>query len=196
MAIAGRILWESHLQEVIAAGWSICGLRRAPDGRIMDVQSAICSGPAARARMPHRYHTWRMTFPKCQGLGQCLHPLGVFSTLPRHCASDVPSRTPGNLLDWSDTSMWCICCSVEWAQQSGSKLQHGLLISQRSWLFLMVRQVFGQHHFLSTGGPLPESVSAGLSTGSEGLDLYCTANVIYSTRLHFRHCAPGQSGPF
>lgn len=85
-------LWESNLQEVIATGWSICGMRMAPEGLVMDVQLAICCNAAARARKPPRNHTGRTAFSNDRARDSIYCP-GSSSAHPRHWASDALSGT-------------------------------------------------------------------------------------------------------
>lgn len=135
-------LWESNLQEVIAAGWSICGMRMAPEGLVVDVQLAICCNPAARARKPPRNHTGRTAFPNARARDSACCP-GSSSAHPRHWASDAlsgTSRKHPQLERWLCAVHLLVrrMRPLEWKRP-----QHGSLSGQRSLLFLISGQVLG-----------------------------------------------------
>lgn len=143
-------LWESNLQEVIAAGWSICSMRMAPEGHIVDVQLAICCGPADRARKLSSHpppflwkHTERLTFPNTRARDSTCCPTGVPRHIPDTELQTLSVGLPENILKWSDDSMWCIYWCAEWEWKWP---QHGSLIGQRSLLFLIAGQVLRLFH--------------------------------------------------
>lgn len=55
-------------------------MRMAPEGCVVDVQLAICCGPAARARKPPRNHTGRTAFSNARARDSARSPRELFST--------------------------------------------------------------------------------------------------------------------
>lgn len=68
---------ESNLQEVVAAGWSICGMRMAPEGLVAYVQLAICRKHCHRGREAAKIPQRNNSIFKYQDPGQHLLSLGA-----------------------------------------------------------------------------------------------------------------------
>lgn len=147
-------LWESNLQEVIAAGWSICGMRMAPEGRDVDVQLAICRRPVARARKPPRNHTGWTAFSNARARDSARFPrelLGTSQTLSfGHSQLDFQKNIP-RPERWLRVVHLSVCRMrpLEWKLP-----QHGLLIGQRSLLFLISGQVLRPLHSAPNREPI------------------------------------------
>lgn len=160
-------LWESNLQEVIAAGWSICSMRMAPEGRIVDVQLAICCGPADRARklsphpLPSSENTqkdWHFQIP---GPGTALAAprefLSTSQTLSfRHSQWEFQKTSSSGVMTPCGAFI-----GVQNESGSGHSMAHSSAKDHYSSLSLA--KSLGFSTLLQTGKPLPDQVTGGLS---------------------------------
>lgn len=120
-------LWESNLQEVIATGWSICGMRMAPEGLVMDVQLAICCKCCSQGQeappLP-RNHTGKTAFSNDRARDSIYCP-GSSAAHPRHWASDALSGT-----DWKHPQLerwvWAVHLLVCGMGESDHSMPHSV----------------------------------------------------------------------
>lgn len=156
-------LWESNLQEVIATGWSICGMRIAPEGHGVDVQLAICCCPAARARKPpQKPHRKNRIFKRPAPGTAPAFPWELLGTSRTLSLQTLLVGAPRKHPKQNDDSMQCICCCAEWEKQRGSGHSMAHSSAKDHYLSSSWAKSSGYSTPFQTGSPLPHRITGGL----------------------------------
>lgn len=151
-------------------------MRMAPEGSVVDVQLAICCGPAARARKPPRNHTGRMAFSNARAWDSAHFPkelLCTSQTLSFRCSQWDFQKT-------SSTGAMTPCGAFVGVQNETARVEVAT-----AWLTHQPKIITPPHLGpspraapLQTGIPLPDCVTGGLSTRPEETYWHSTAGVM------------------
>lgn len=157
----------------------------------MDVQLAICCGPADRARKPTsppsipspththtRSHTGRMAFSNARARDSTRFPPGNPRHIPDTKLQMLSVGRPENILKWSDDSVRCICWCAERDRESGSGHSMVHSAAKDHYSSLSGAKSSGCSTPLQMGKSLPDRVTGGLSTGPKETHWHSTAGVM------------------